>query len=319
MKTYSTLLFVLVTAFGIAQTTADFENILTGPETFFNGSDGSGRFFVGNIFLPNSYDPTFDSWSGWGISNTTDTITGSFINDSSCISGSGNNGSEGYGVAFVVGENLLWTTGLASGGAVEGFYINNSTYAYRVMQDGNQFSKKFGGEDGTDPDYFFLTIKEHSSQNVNNDSINVFLADYRSDDSAEDYLLDEWTYVDLTVFGNVDTLSFTMSSSDVGMFGINTPTYFCIDDFVTTDQVITSTKEISEQPLILYPNPTIDIMHTDYYSSPYLIYNQEGQLVAQGTTNEKGIISTERLPKGLHLLRITYLNKEIYTAKFIKM
>ena len=193
MKTYYTFILLTFSILVSAQTTADFENILTEPETFLNGSDGSGGFSVGNIFLPNTFDPNYGSWTGWGISNTTDTITGSFINDSSCISGGGNNGSEAYGVAFVVGDNLLWTTGPASGGVVEGFYINNSTYAYRVMQDGNQFAKKFGGEDGTDPDFFYLTIKEYGDRNVTNDSFNIFLADYRSDDPAEDYLLDIWT------------------------------------------------------------------------------------------------------------------------------
>ena len=319
MKTFSTLFIVLMSALVIGQTTADFENILPGPETFFNGSDGSGGFSVGNIFLPNSYDPNYGSWSGWGISNTTDTITGSFLNDSSCISGGGNNGSEGYGVAFVIGDNLLWTTGAASGGIVEGFYINNSTYAYRVMQDGNQFSKKFGGEDGTDPDFFYLTIKEYGNRNVNNDSINIFLADYRSDDPAEDYLLDEWTYVDLTRFENVDTLSFTMASSDVGMFGINTPTYFCIDDFVTTDRALTSTADISAEPLSIFPNPASDRIQTIHPSSPYIIYNQNGLQVDTGITTTEGQISTESLPTGLHLVRIVSKTKEIFAGKFFKL
>jgi len=318
MKTIFTTLGLLAFLCATAQTTADFENSLPTLESFLNGSDGSGGFSEGNIFLPNSYDATFDAWSGWAISNTTDTLTGSFTNQYSSITGTGNDDSAGYAVTFVLGETLLNTTGAAQGGVVEGFYINNSTYAYRVMQDGNQFSKKFGGEDGTDPDFFSVTIKEHGDRNVVNDSIVVFLADYRFDDPTEDYLLDTWTYVDLTRFENVDTLSFTMQSSDVGAFGINTPTYFCIDDFTTTDMALTSTAHIPETSLQLYPNPVIDRVNTGQYNSDYVLYNQRGQLVQRGKTTLAGWISVESLQSGLYYLKIYGIDDQLYSGKLIK-
>ncbi len=318
MKTIFTILGLLSFLFSIAQTTADFENSLPTLESFLNGSDGSGGFSEGNIFLPNSYDATFDAWSGWAISNTTDTVTGSFTNQYSSITGTGNDNSEGYAVTFVLGETLLNTTGAAQGGVVEGFYINNSTYAYRVMQDGNQFSKKFGGEDGTDPDFFYVTIKEHGNRNVVNDSITVFLADYRFDDPAEDYLLDTWTYVDLTRFENVDTLSFTMQSSDVGAFGINTPTYFCIDDFITTDRALTSTSDISENSLQLYPNPAVEKVFSAHYNSDYVLYNQSGQQAQAGKTTLEGWISVETLQSGLYYLKINGIDGKIYSGKVVK-
>ena len=42
--------------------------------------------------------------------------------------------------------------------------------------------------------------------------------------------MDKWTYVDLTELGQVDALSFTMSGSRTGQYGLNTPSYFCIDN-----------------------------------------------------------------------------------------
>ena len=42
--------------------------------------------------------------------------------------------------------------------------------------------------------------------------------------------MDQWTDVDLSILGDVYGLSFDYESSDIGSFGINTPTYFAIDN-----------------------------------------------------------------------------------------
>ena len=49
-------------------------------------------------------------------------------------------------------------------------------------------------------------------------------------DSADDFILDTWAFVALDSLGIVAALKFALSSSDVGAFGINTPTYFAIDN-----------------------------------------------------------------------------------------
>jgi len=154
----------------LAQTTADFESFNLAQDTFLNGSDGSAGFDNGNIHLPNSYNEEWSSWSGWAISSMTDTATPGFTNQYSSISGGGADGSATYATTFVLGETLLSTTGIGKG-VVDGFYINNATYAYLSMRDGDAFAKKFGGEMGTDPDFFYVSIKEHGRRNVNNDSL----------------------------------------------------------------------------------------------------------------------------------------------------
>jgi hypothetical protein len=40
----------------------------------------------------------------------------------------------------------------------------------------------------------------------------------------------DWTYVDLSQLGKVDAIFFTLSGSRTGDWGLNTPTYFCIDN-----------------------------------------------------------------------------------------
>jgi hypothetical protein len=46
-------------------------------------------------------------------------------------------------------------------------------------------------------------------------------------------VLDQWLYADLSGLGTVNGLSFSSASSDTGPFGINTPTYFAMDNLTT--------------------------------------------------------------------------------------
>ncbi|MBK8019077.1 MAG: DUF4465 domain-containing protein [Betaproteobacteria bacterium] len=51
---------------------------------------------------------------------------------------------------------------------------------------------------------------------------------------GSDFILEGWQRIDLTSLGMVSSLSFSMDSSDKGDFGINTPTYFALDDLTVT-------------------------------------------------------------------------------------
>jgi len=298
-----TLLTLFITFNCLAQTNATFENFDLEPNTFLNGSDGINDLRSGNLVLINDYNADWDSWTGWAISNTTDTQTPGFTNQYSSITGSGFNNSETYATAFVLGESLAYTTDIAGGGTCEGFYINNSTYAFLSMLEGDAFAKKFGGEDGTDPDFFKLTIKEFGNRQVNNDSIDIYLADYRFDDNSEDYILNEWTYVDLSIFENVDTLSFTLSSSDNGAFGMNTPAYFCIDDFVTNDAALTANEITTTIDFTVYPNPATNYINID----------SEDRLTAYSLTNQLGLtIKHEKLQKGNHRIDTQSIPSGLY-------
>lgn len=306
----------------MGQTIADFENFQLEQDTFLNGSDGSGGFESGNIRLTNNFDSAYGSWNGWAISNTTDTTTPGFVNQYSSITGGGQDGSSHYATAFVSGESLLHTINDARGGVVEGLYITNSTYSYLSMLEGDAFAKRFGGEDGNDPDFLYITIKEYGSRNVSNDSINIFLADYRFDDNSMDFLLDTWVYVDLTRFENVDTLSFTMNSSDRGVFGINTPTYFCIDNVTTADAALTSTEDSqTPKPSKLYPNPAHSSLTLEGHLQSYVIMDTKGYKIQTGilTNKNRTVIELHQLPVGLYNLIAIDENGERFTERFVKI
>jgi len=61
-------------------------------------------------------------------------------------------------------------------------------------------------------------------------SIEFYLADYRFDDNSKDYIVQNWTNLDLSSLGKVNKLAFRFSSTDNGSWGMNTPSYVCLDN-----------------------------------------------------------------------------------------
>lgn len=307
MKKICTLFLLLFSYLAFGQTLVDFEEFNLGVDSFLNGRDGSGGFHSGTLFLPNDYNPNFDSWMGWSISSMTDTTTPGFTNGFSAITGSGYNGSTHYAISFFSGEGVLHLKDSAIGGIVNGFYITNGTYAYLSMRDGDSFAKKFGGVTGNDPDFFLLTIKKYKDGLLSTNSVDIYLADYRFADNSQDYILSEWTYVDLTSLGDVDSLSFRLTSSDVGSFGINTPTYFCMDNFETANYPV-STNRIQRPSFRIFPNPATEFIEIDClttHNATCLIYNSVGKLISQhqlSTVQQR--ISLAHLPRGQYFVSV---------------
>lgn len=208
--------------------TADFEDLGLGAEAYLNGSTLAGGFESGGIFFENQYDAGFDVFSGFAASTKTDATTPGFGNQFSNVTGAGVGGSAAFGVGYFDARIVLPTSQ-----TVLGAWFTNTTYAALSMRDGDFFSKRFGGPTGADPDFFRLIVEGRDEQGLSTGRIGLLLADYRFDDPASDFILDEWVFLDLSGLGAVRELRFGFESSDVGAFGINTPTYFAIDDLTT--------------------------------------------------------------------------------------
>jgi len=172
MKNIFTMILMSVSVIAFAQTTTDFEGFNLDAESFLNGADGSGGFTDGNLFLQNSYNDAWSSWSGFAISNTTDVTTPGFMNQYSAITGAGADGSATYAVAFVSGgASIIELNNAAQGEKVNEITITNGTYPYLSMLEGDGFAKKFGGLSGDDPDYLLLTIKGYANGALTTDSV----------------------------------------------------------------------------------------------------------------------------------------------------
>jgi hypothetical protein len=192
----------------------------------------STSFVSGAASFNHSFTEYFPGccWSGWTYSNETDATTPGYLNQFSAITGGGAGGSANYAVAYLGAPAITF----AAPSIVNSLAVTNTTYAGLSMKLGDGFAKRFGGDDGTDPDFFKLTITGLNAAGAVTGSVDTYLADFRFADSAQDYVLDQWRTVDLSALGTVQSLRFALASSDMGSFGINTPTYFAVDNLSVT-------------------------------------------------------------------------------------
>ena len=224
-------IFAMAGAAGAAIVT-DFEDLTLAPESYWNGSDGSGGFDSGSASFNNNYNVDYGSWDGFSYSNITDTASSGWMSQFNVITGCGQGGSENYAVGYVgwlepprmvLDEPMI----------VSGLYVTNNNYAYYSMLDGDAFAKKFGGASGNDADWFLLTMTGKDVTDVITGTVEFYLADYRFADNGMDYIVDNWRFVDLTGLGVVKSVEFGLSSSDTHPeYGMNTPAYFALDTII---------------------------------------------------------------------------------------
>jgi hypothetical protein len=231
---YIVISIFCITSIKAQNNVADFENLSLNPETYWDGSDLTGTslasnyttyFDAGIATFNNVWNSSWSYWKdGWMYSNNSDSTTSGFTNLSSSIVGQGANSSSNYAIGI---NNTYIKIDTSNGSApISGMYITNTTYAHNSMRDGDQFAKKFTN---ADQDYFKLTITSFDN-GMNVDSIEFLLADYTHSDSTLDYILNDWQYIDISSLGVVDSIKFSLTSSDNGTFGMNTPAFFALDD-----------------------------------------------------------------------------------------
>jgi hypothetical protein len=296
---------------GLSAQTVNFEDVVLDSTGYYNGSDLKGGFTSNGVFFPTAYDTTYFYWSGgFAASNIQDDTTAGFMNIYGAYAGKGYNNSANY----VVAQNY---SGLKfpSDMRLNSFYITNTTYAGLSMRDGDDFAKKFGGTDGNDKDFFTVTVYGYINGVKLTDSILVYLADYRFDNNSEDYILKDWTKVEVPLgLISADSISFALNSSDIGQFGMNTPAFFAIDEMSFSP--ILSVKN-SQSSIVLYPNPAQDVLYSESFKQASIqVYDVKGNVVlvqnAQNNTLDISMLNT-----GMYFIQ-SIANNTVSTGRFIK-
>ncbi len=299
---------------------ATYENLTLSPNSAWYGSNNSGGFTDSGFFFPNSYTDFgggMFAWYGFAYSNMNDTVTTGYTNQFSAITGKGVLNSAIYAVSYV---NYDWMNNyqmhanvvkFSTPQTITGFYATNSTYAYFSMLNGDgTLAKKFGGATGNDPDWFKLQIKGYRNGNLT-DTVNCFLADFRFANNTQDYILKTWKWVDLSALGIVDSLSFGLTSSDIGAYGMNTPAYFCMDNFNGLNPYLT-VNELNNKDInvSIFPNPfseTIQIQSNSTDKAIALkIYNLNGKEIRNiAIVNQGYTINLSDLTSGVYFVRVS--------------
>ncbi len=226
------LIFVFViTGVSIADI-ADFDDLSLAAESYWNGSDGSGGFTSGSANFNNYYNTAWGSWAGFAYSNIKDSSAQGLGSQYNAITGGAQSG-DNYAVGYLDTYNQITPTiVMDTEQLLTGLYVINNNYTYYSMLNGDAYAKKFGGDTGDDADWFLLTITGKDAGGTATDTVDFYLADFRFADNSQDYIVNTWEFVDTSGLGTIKSLEFTFSSSDVGDYGINTPTYFAMDTVV---------------------------------------------------------------------------------------
>ena len=198
--------------------------------------------------------------------------------------------------------------------------IANSTYAYNSIKNGDNFAKKFGGVSGNDADSFVLTIN-FFVDSIKVDSKKVILADFRFADNTKDFILDSWQTIELPIDfpnGIADSITFDLSSSDNGQFGMNTPGFFCMDE--VEYGLIGNTKKINSLQAKLYPNPVTDVLEiqTQHPAVTLEVLDASGRTVLTQTCDSRNnLLNVRSLSPGSYQVKVkTAVGQE--TATFVK-
>ena len=320
-----------------AQVVSDFENLTLPVNSHWDGSDLSGThnagifsstFNSGDGIFPNVFDTAYGALYGYmpkgafAYSNKEDnTTTGEGYSSFALGTTMGDN--------YAIGkdQSKIHLTGTTQGTTLTGMYVTNSTYSAISMRDGDYFGKVFGDSvsaayygplhDGSNGnDFFLLTIKGYSGGIMTTDSVDFYLADFRFSNNTQDYILNTWEWVDLSGLGNVDSVQFFLNSSDTtGGYGMNTPDFFCFDNFNSGAPL--SVNEMSTNKKInVHPNPANNILNIDrnIVVTKVSILDITGKVVKTAFQNQ---LNVSDLSSGIHFLKIE-TKDATYTEKFVK-
>ncbi len=183
-------------------------------------------------------------------------------------------------MSFVDGQSYI----------AEGVYVNLNSYAYYSIEDGDSFARAF-----TDGDKFTLTIHGVAPDETEK-TVEVSLASYTNGDLT---INRGWKYVDLSDLGLVNEIYFTLESTDSGVYGMNTPGYFCLDKLMVTPNPNSSVQSVSaEEANIAYERTshTVSLTNAEFA----IVYDMAGNKVMTADSKK---FSVAGLAPGVYMVK----------------
>lgn len=204
-----------------AQTTVSFDSLFAGPGEYINNASVA----VGPVTFPNTYsydaDWDYESWSGFAFSTVSNSTANSYTNQyapvqalpGACAIGY-DDGNHAPAIVFDLPV------------APRSVRVNNTTYTALTIRDGDEFGFSQPFSEG---DFYFLTLTARDGDGMELAATNHVLADFRGTNRL---IQTDWITLDLSWMPPaVASLEFTLTTSDIGPYGPNTPTYVALADF----------------------------------------------------------------------------------------
>jgi hypothetical protein len=328
-KTITLLVLVLGITLSKAQTstvTISFETFTLATNSAYTNTN-SIAFATSSVSFEYKWSTAFNYWTGgFSYTNKYDSSTAGFGNLYGVKPLKGYNNSNTYVIAQDKGIIKL----SAPSTTVDGFYITNTTYAFKSIRNGDAFARKFGDTTGTGsgttipqgsyPDFFKITARGYKNGILKTDSVPFYLADYRFSNNVQDYVINNWQWVNTSSLGDVDSLKFFMYTSDNGSFGPNTPLFFAIDNFTFKCSTVGLEELAALNNTSVYPNP---IMNDLYIKNPtnaelnIQMLDMSGVLIKEEKINASIQWDLSGLQAGVYLVKVS--TKDNFSVKkFIK-
>ena len=169
-------------------------------------------------------------------------------------------------------------------------YINLNSYTFYSVLLGDGYARAF-----TNNDELTLTIHGVAADETEK-TVDVSLASCSNGDLTT---ARGWKFVDLTPLGTVNELYFTISTTDTGAYGANTPLYFCLDKLCVTPAEGSAAGILAaDQTSITYDrsSKTVTVSGADFSA----VYDSLGAKVFQ---SDAGSFSLASLPTGVYVVK----------------
>ena len=169
-------------------------------------------------------------------------------------------------------------------------YINLNSYTFYSVLLGDGYARAFTNND-------LLTVTIHGvAADETEKTVDVAIASCSNGDLTT---ARGWKYVDLTPLGTVNELYFTITTTDTGDYGANTPQYFCLDKLCVTPAEGSATGILAaDQTGITYDRASkmVSVSNADFTA----VYDSLGAKVFQSDDKSFSLAS---LPAGVYVVK----------------
>lgn len=169
-------------------------------------------------------------------------------------------------------------------------YVNLNSYTFYSVLLGDGYARAF-----TNNDDLILTVHGVAADETEK-TVDVSLASCVNGDLT---IARGWKKVDLSSLGTVNELYFTLSTTDTGAYGANTPLYFCLDKLAVTPSESSAAGILAaDKASIRYDrtSKTVSIAGVDFAA----VYDSLGAKVFQSDDRS---FSIESLPAGVYVVK----------------
>lgn len=290
---------------------ATFDEITLPDESCWVGDDDPEDMYAGLVYDFYSGPYMFlgmnhmgsSWWNGFAVSNETSNEFTSLSDQFRSAPGgahSGSNFAVYYYDSYDV-ESRFWNVYDEDGATISGMYVTNSAYVLNSIQNGDLYSPAF--ETG---DYYKMIVTGYDINEEVTGKVEMYLADYRSENEADHYAVKTWEWCDLSPLGAVGSIHITFETTASNEFGPLTPFYVCLDDIngKKDENVGVAAPAAKAEVKISAAGKNVNI-DTDASNYTVNVYTTSGVLAAtQKGCNGVTTLNLSSLPQGVYIVNV---------------